>query len=39
MATAPMVHETIAAGPATTTAFFAPYNQPEPMIEPPDATE
>jgi hypothetical protein len=37
MATAPMVQEMIAAGPAVATAPCAPNSQPEPMIEPPDA--
>ncbi len=37
MAAAPMTQETTAAGPAATTAFWAPYSQPEPMMEPTDA--
>ncbi|GAB1334368.1 hypothetical protein ACE1SV_09580 [Streptomyces sp. E-15] len=37
MATAPITQEMTAAGPATTTAFSAPYSQPEPMIEPTEA--
>ncbi len=35
--TAPISHDTIAAGPAATTAFSAPYSHPEPMMEPTDA--
>ncbi|WP_231608249.1 hypothetical protein [Streptacidiphilus albus] len=37
IATAPIPQEIRAAGPATTTAFCAPNNHPEPMIEPTDA--
>jgi len=36
-ATAPMIQEISAAGPATTTAFWAPYSQPDPMMEPTEA--
>jgi hypothetical protein len=32
-----MSQDRIAAGPAATTAFSAPYNQPEPMMEPTEA--
>src|SRR6478672_1283871 len=32
-----MPQEISAAGPAATTAFFAPYSQPDPMIEPAEA--
>src|SRR4030088_2613326 len=35
--TAPNIHETSAAGPATFDAVRAPSSQPEPMIEPTDA--
>src|SRR4051795_9652812 len=37
MATAPMTHEMIAAGPAVASAPCAPNSQPEPMIDPPEA--
>src|SRR3954462_3942827 len=37
MATPPMTHEMMAAGPAVTRAFCAPKSQPEPMIDPTDA--
>src|SRR6201746_532639 len=37
IATPPMTHEMIAAGPAVTRAFWAPKSQPEPMIDPVEA--
>ena len=37
IANAPIHHEITAAGPAAVSAPWAPNNQPEPMIEPPDA--
>src|ERR1035441_10427163 len=37
MATPPMSHEKIAAGPAAFRAVWAPNNHPEPMIEPTEA--
>jgi hypothetical protein len=37
IATPPMAHEMIAAGPAVASAPCAPKSHPEPMIEPPDA--
>src|ERR1700712_6142606 len=35
--TPPMIQEMIAAGPAAIRPFWAPNNQPEPMIEPTEA--
>ncbi len=37
IATVPISHEMIAAGPAATTAFSAPKSQPDPMMEPTEA--
>jgi hypothetical protein len=37
IATAPMTHEMIAAGPAAASALCAPKSQPEPLMDPPEA--